>query len=56
MPLPAPHPRESQQEFISCCMGDSAMRSEYTDQAQRAAVCYSQWRASRKKEDKAKRS
>jgi HK97 family phage prohead protease len=43
MPLPTPHAGESQEVFHSRCMGDSTMRSDYPDQKQRNAVCYSQW-------------
>ena len=38
-----PTPLESEDEFISRCMGDSKMNSEFPDQDQRAAVCYSYW-------------
>lgn len=44
MPLPTPNSGESRQTFVSRCMGDAAMRSEYPDQKQRAAVAYSQFR------------
>jgi len=44
MPIPKPSDGETQQEFISRCMGDEVMTSEYTDREQRAGVCYSQWR------------
>lgn len=30
-------------------MGDSVMNSEYPDQKQRAAICYSKWRDKTKK-------
>jgi hypothetical protein len=41
LPKPA---GESEDEFISRCMGDSQMLKEFPDQEQRAAVCYSQWK------------
>lgn len=44
MPLPTPKNDEEEQEFISRCMGDDVMNKDYSDQKQRAAVCYSQWR------------
>ncbi len=44
MPLPKPEANEMQDAFISRCMGDATMVSEYEDQARRAAVCHTQWR------------
>ena len=44
MPLPKPRKKETEQEFVSRCMGDDMMGKEYKDQKQRAAVCYSQYR------------
>lgn len=41
--LPKPS-GETEDEFISRCMGDSTMNKEFPDEKQRAAVCYSQWR------------
>lgn len=40
MPLPKPTESESRQKFVSRCMGDSVMRTEYSNQDQRAAICY----------------
>jgi hypothetical protein len=40
--LPSPSGKESKDSFISRCMADSKMLSEYPDEKQRAAVCYSQ--------------
>jgi HK97 family phage major capsid protein/HK97 family phage prohead protease len=48
MPLPTPHKGESEQDFISRCMGDPVMLADFKDQSHRAAVCYSQWRDSNK--------
>ncbi len=42
MPIPAPRSGESEETFISRCMGDSVMVADYTDEKQRAAVCYAQ--------------
>jgi len=43
MPIPKPKPGETQDEFISRCMGNPTMVDEY-EQGQRAAICYSAWR------------
>lgn len=39
-----PEGGEGQDDFISRCMGDSQMNSEFPESDQRAAVCYSYWR------------
>ena len=44
MPLPKPRKQESEQEFVSRCMGDDMMDKDFKDQKQRAAVCYSQFK------------
>ena len=44
MPLPKPSKKESEQEFVSRCMGDDMMLKDFKDQKQRAAVCYSQYK------------
>jgi hypothetical protein len=44
MPLPKPRKQESEQEFVSRCMGDDMMNKDFKDQKQRAAVCYSQFK------------
>lgn len=49
MPLPKPIAEENQQEFISRCMLDETMKSEYPRNDQRLAVCYVQWRDRNKK-------
>ncbi len=49
MPIPSVKGQEAQQKFISRCMGDSVMNKDYPDQKQRAAICYSQWRKSKKR-------
>lgn len=43
MPIPAPKENEPQDEFISRCMGDEKMKSEYPDESQRYAVCITQF-------------
>lgn len=43
MPLPKPNKGESKDDFLSRCMGDDAMQSEYPDEDERYAVCNSQW-------------
>ena len=43
MPIPKPNIDESRQDFITRCMGDKTMASEYTDSDQRLAVCTSQY-------------
>jgi hypothetical protein len=44
MPLPKPKSDEQREEFIRRCMGDSVMKSEYPNNAQRLAICAVQWR------------
>ena len=44
MPLIKPKKSESEQEFVSRCMGDDMVQKEYKDQKQRAAICYSQFK------------
>jgi hypothetical protein len=53
MPLPTPRKgkknAETSKEFISRCAANPTMNSEYPDTAQRVAVCWSQWKRSKKK-------
>lgn len=49
MPLPKPQKDEARKDFLSRCMGNSEMNSEFTDQKQRYAVCNSLWRKSKSK-------
>lgn len=42
MPIPTLSPGESRDDFLSRCMGDSSMVSEYPDNDQRFAVCSTQ--------------
>jgi hypothetical protein len=44
VPLPTPNRDEERDEFISRCMGSPSMNEDFPDQAQRAAVCHTQWR------------
>jgi lambda family phage portal protein len=40
--MPTPSAGESEKDFLSRCMADDTMISEYPDSTQRAAVCYAQ--------------
>lgn len=42
MPLPNPGEKETKDDFVSRCMGDSKMTEEYPDNKQRYAVCVRQ--------------
>ena len=48
MPLPTKQKDESQKEFMSRCMGDDVMNTEFKDAKQRAAVCVSQYQQRKK--------
>ena len=39
--MPTPRPKETEEEFISRCMGDEETLGKYPDEAQRYAVCKS---------------
>jgi hypothetical protein len=41
MPLLKPKPAESKEYFVSRCMANDIMNSQYKDEKQRAAICYS---------------
>ena len=43
MPVPRPKVNETRQTFITRCMGDKTMTSEFTDSNQRLAVCTSEY-------------
>jgi HK97 family phage prohead protease len=43
VPLPKPRTNETEEDFLSRCMGDQVMNQEYPDQDIRAGVCYTQW-------------
>ena len=49
MPLPKPTAGESHDNFMSRCMGDETMQSEYPDNDQRYAVCQTQWESKKSK-------
>jgi len=49
MPIPKPRKNETEDEFMSRCMGDAVMNDEYPDNEQRAGVCHSQWENRNKK-------
>jgi hypothetical protein len=44
MPIPSPRKGEQEAAFIARCMGDGLMKTDYKDNKQRLAVCYSSWR------------
>jgi HK97 family phage prohead protease len=44
MPIPAPSPDESEDDFIGRCMGDPSMVSDFSDTDQRYAICISSFR------------
>ena len=44
MPIPTPKPNEQRDEFIGRCMADSKMITEYTDAAQRYAICIAKFK------------
>lgn len=47
-PLPKPTAGQTQEQFVSACM--ASLNSEYPDEKQRAAICYSQWTEAKKAE------
>lgn len=51
MPLPKPHKGEERDAFISRCMSDDIMKSEYPKEDQRAAVCIKQWETKDSKDE-----
>jgi phage head maturation protease len=46
-PIPSPRTGESQQDFMSRCMGNDVMNEDFPEQEQRSAVCMRQWREER---------
>lgn len=52
--MPWPSKDESEQDFVSRCMGDSEARSSFPDQKQRAAFCYSRFSQKHKSNQQAK--
>ena len=49
MPIPKPTAGEGKDEFISRCMSNETMKSDYPNNQQRVAVCYSSWNNSQKR-------
>jgi len=50
MPLPTKKPDEEKNDFVNRCMSDDIMKKEFSDQKQRAAVCFNQYK--RRKQSK----
>lgn len=50
MPIPRPRKKEKQKDFISRCMDNEVMKTDYPKQKQRAGVCYTSWKTSKKNE------
>lgn len=48
MPLLNPNKNEDQKVFITRCVNDPTTVKEFPDQKQKVAVCYSQWKKSKK--------
>ena len=48
MPLPKPRKGQTKEKWLQSCMGNATMNSEYTDSAQRYAICLSQWNRRKK--------
>jgi hypothetical protein len=44
MPIPNPNKDEDKNSFVSRCMSDEKMKSEYKDNDQRVAICLTQFR------------
>lgn len=44
MPLPKPEKKEDQKQFMSRCLGDDGMKTEFKDIKQRIAVCLTTFR------------
>jgi len=45
MPLSTPNKNETKHEFITRFMSDDESKKKFTDNKQRVAVAYSQWRS-----------
>ena len=50
MPIPSPRKGETQDGFMTRCMGDEVMKKEFTNNKQRVAVCSQKWRDKNKKD------
>ncbi len=44
MPIPSPKSGESEDGFVSRCMGNKSMKSDFPDRDQRLAVCVDSFR------------
>ena len=44
MPIPSPRKDESEDDFVSRCVGNSSMKKDFPDQKQRLAVCFDSFR------------
>lgn len=51
-----PGAEELEEDFIGRCMADTQMQSDFPDQDQRAAVCFSKYREKKSEYEKAKKS
>jgi len=49
MPVPKPRADEDKNQFVSRCMGDEKMVTDFPNAQQRVAVCYSSWNQSQRK-------
>ena len=54
MPIPRPSGKQTKEDFMSACMGSEVMNTEFPDQKQRAAVCFSKWKEHMKDKEAAK--
>jgi hypothetical protein len=52
MPLPFPEKEEQKSEFISRCVSDKVMITEFPNVAQRIAVCQTQFAKPKKEKNK----
>ena len=52
MPIPTPHKGQDEEKFMQDCMRDKVMNKDYTDQKQRAAICYRQFSTRKKNQSR----
>ena len=52
MPIPKPGENETQEKFMSRCMSDRVMMTEFPKHDQRLAVCLQSWKDKGKKDSK----
>ena len=50
MPLPMPNSGESRNDFVSRCMSNPTMKQDFSDNNQRLAVCFRQFKKSTSKQ------